>query len=93
MMNVDMIEDIVKAIKKKYGIDEVDVSYDLMPVDAESVLAGIEIVLDDEFGEWSATGEMWVIRSMVGNDTYIQILLLKRGVEIEFIIPQSLSER
>ena len=91
MMNVDMIADIVKAIKKEYDIDAVEVSYDFMPIDIASLIDGMKIVLADEENDWIATGEMWIIPSKVGEDDHIDIILLKRGVTLSFVIPQTLQ--
>jgi len=92
MMYVDMIEDIVKDLKAKYGIDEIDVEYDFMPANTGSIIEGINLLLEDETRDWVATGEIWIIPSKIGNDRHIQIILLKRGVEISFIIPQSFDK-
>jgi len=92
-MYVNMIEDIVKAIKKEYGVHDIDVDYDFMPVSSDDVLSGINIVMDNEIGDWSATGEMWVIRSGISDRDHIQVILLKRGVEISFMMPQSSEQK
>lgn len=91
-MNVDMIEDIVKAIESEYDV-KVDVDYDYMPADVDSVLDSIDFALDPDLGDWVSTGEIFVLHSKTGEDDNITVLLLKRGVELNFIIPQSSNQK
>jgi len=90
-MNVDMIEDIVEDIEAEYNV-KVDIAYDFMPADSGSVLDSIDFALDPELGSWIATGEVFVLHSKVAEDDHISVLLLKRGVELNFIIPHSCKE-
>jgi len=82
------IEDIVKALEEKYDT-KVDVSYDLAPMDADGLIDLIEFLLvcekDGLGGGPVASGEAYVYH--VGAD--IEVLLLKRGVELSFKHPQS----
>jgi len=92
-MMADMIEDIVKAIKTAFKITDIEVDYDYRPASKESVLELICGVLEDEDADFTASGETWVYKSKVGDDYHIDVLLLKRGVELQFILPHSLQER
>ena len=86
-----MVKTIVKEIETEYNV-KVEVDYDFMPADASSVLDLIELALDEDVGDWITSGETYVLYSKSEEKKYVDILLLKRGVELNFELPQSLSE-
>ena len=90
-MKADMVKTIVKEIETEYNV-KVEVDYDFMPADAGSVLDLIGLALDEDVGDWITSGETYVLYSKSGEKKYVDILLLKRGVELNFELPQSLSE-
>jgi len=83
-----MLEAIVEEIEVTYDT-KVEVAYDFMPLNAYSILDLIDVVLDEEVGDWVTSGEAYVLRSKSDGKEQIDILLLKRGVELSFELPQS----
>ena len=79
MRDRSMIKDITSAIENKHKV-KVDVSYDMQPVNADGVLELLEVLSSDVESDWAASGDTWVIQT----ENRIHILLLKRGVELEF---------
>ncbi len=83
-MSEYMVEDIVKALKKKYGIKP-KVYYDFAPVNAEDIISFIENIGEAEF---VSSGDGWLIN--LGSNL-LELILVKRGVTIEFEDPRHSS--
>jgi hypothetical protein len=96
-MFADMIEDIVNEIEARFKIKGVEVDYDFRPASKESVMeliiTAIENLEENDY-HYVASGETWVVPTKLDDDAYhIDILLLKRGVEIQFILPRTSNQR
>jgi len=79
-----MVEDIVRALKKRYDITP-KVYYDFAPVSAEDVFSFIDNLGDSEF---VSSGDGWLIN--LGSNM-LELILVKRGVTLEFENPHPSS--
>ena len=87
-MNTGMIEELLKEMKpliKEYSAD-VEVDHDFAITPASEVIELMRMALEDtEIGDWIGTGDCFVMKSKIGDSRVLTVVLLKRGVEIDFV--------